>query len=117
MRWGLGPASVLEFASDGRGDVLVLDARPVPGIPQTLQLELNGVATATLELGSEAVFRQFIIPLAAKRGSNVLRIGYSGWERNGERPLALLYRSLQILPAPRGPDSVPVPAANPGVQR
>ena len=116
VRWGLGPASVLEFASDGRGDVLVLDARPVPGIAQTLQLELNGVATATLELGAEAVFRQFRIPLAARRGSNVLRIGYSGWERNGERPLALLYRSLQIMPASRDADPVPVPAANPGVQ-
>jgi hypothetical protein len=111
VRWGLGPATMLRFASDGEAATLILEARQRGRFGQTIVVQLNGQEVGRHEFGEAFAFEEVRIPLALRRGINELLIEYNEWAAAGGRPIAVLYRRLQILP---GEHSVEEGAGDPG---
>ncbi|MBK8916115.1 MAG: polysaccharide pyruvyl transferase family protein [Phycisphaerales bacterium] len=97
VRWGLGPQSVLRFASSGGAAVLCIEARRNDDPHQAIELSLNGRLVARHQFGPEAVFHELRLPVRTVAGENELRMEYQSWgSKDDPRELAVLFRRIQI---------------------
>lgn len=106
-RWGLGPRSLLTFElpADGRYELLCDFANVIPG--QTVTFAANGQELAKLaDLPADAI-RSVRLPVAGRKGQNVVSLDYADWNQGKTsfaptdiRTMALFIRKLRLVPSP-----------------
>lgn len=98
VRWALGPRTRLSFKSAGGAATLVLDARRNDDPHQYMDVRLNGEQVCRHTFGAGHDFQELRLPVRTRAGENELLIEYQSWGSRGDaRPLAVLYRRLQLL--------------------
>jgi hypothetical protein len=102
VRWGLPPATFLRFDSPGGPTLLSIDARPNNRPGQAIEFLLNGTPVHTHQFRSSE-FEPVTLTLEARPGANDLELRFAHSERYGYRDLCVLFRKLQVLPAPSAP--------------
>jgi len=99
VRWGLGPATKLEFhAKPAEAFELTLEIER-PATKLTIEIVLNGLSLARAEIAMQPENKTLVFPLEGRSGINQLEIRYSAWDNATEsRPLAVLFRSVKLVP-------------------
>ncbi|MEX2219103.1 MAG: hypothetical protein WD749_10130 [Phycisphaerales bacterium] len=103
VRWGLGPATRARFTGTGEPLRLVFEGRPINRRGQAVEVVIDGTTVARHEFGFPARFERRVIgPLPVAPGVHTLELRYALSDRTDGRPLAVLYRTLQIIPGAGG---------------
>ena len=99
VRWGLGPCTVLCFGSKGRP----LTFNAVCGLHhlswQGMRIILNGDQIHRECFDDPGKFHDIRVSLHPRPGRNRLVLEYKAWDQtHPNRPLALLFKRLQVVP-------------------
>jgi hypothetical protein len=100
VRWGLAPETVLSVNSGGEPLLVMLECRPhlLPGQSVTLWVDGASVRTRPFESRhAETIVQRLDLP----EGDHELRLSYANAQNVDGRELAVLFRKIQVVPAPR----------------
>jgi len=110
VRWGLGPSTVLQVDAGEPGPYQVV-VEAAPAIPrQEARFLEDGQETTRHTFPTSYQFEEFHARFdLASAGLHTIEIVYGDWARGGAdpRPLALLFKRLQVRPAAEGPPATP----------
>jgi len=99
VRWGIWPRTEIRFESDGNLLILSMVCGPHHLLRQDIIVLLNGEQIARYGFDGSFEFSDIRAPLAPSAGGNMLTLQYQSRDTaDPEQPLALLFKSLRILP-------------------
>jgi glycosyltransferase involved in cell wall biosynthesis len=100
VRWGFGPCTVLVFESKERPLVFSAICGPHHLPRQTMKIILNGKRIHQKRFDNPGEYHEIRVPFRPHPGRNELVLEYDDWETiHTNRPLALLFKRLQVAPA------------------
>jgi hypothetical protein len=98
VRWGTGPRTTLAFDAGNRPMVFIAQARRNSDVHQSITVLLNGQEIGRVAFDTGFEFQPVHIRLPTKPGPNVLVLVYASADHSPVRDLAVLFRSLRIVP-------------------
>lgn len=99
VRWGLGPRTEMYFEGGGEQLVLSMVCGPWHLAWQEVSILLNGEQIGHRRFDTQFEFVKIRIPMHPRAGRNSLTLRYQTWDdTDPQHPLALLFKSLRILP-------------------
>ncbi|HWE04191.1 MAG TPA: methyltransferase domain-containing protein [Tepidisphaeraceae bacterium] len=110
IRWGLHPAVTLELSTASAGAYrLIADGSP-PIANQRMTVTVDGREAGRHTFTATGVFDRVEVPLDLSAGDHEIVLTFTGYkppDASDNRKLALLFRRLQIIPAPPAPTTRP----------
>ncbi|MEX2219104.1 MAG: hypothetical protein WD749_10135 [Phycisphaerales bacterium] len=100
VRWGLGEASRVRFESTGGPLLLIFEARPNNQRGQSVEVLIDGRAFYAHRFATRE-FELHSLLLHAGPGEHALEFRYGSTELVRGRSLSVLFKRLQVVPAPR----------------
>jgi hypothetical protein len=103
-RWALGPSAIAELFAEEAGMHRFLIAYRNPYQGQRLRFHCNGTDCGTFDLPYTGFSkgRMLVANVPLEKGSNFLRIGFSQWDREDPRPLAMIVTDIVVEPIAAG---------------
>lgn len=110
VRWGYGPRSILKVHADQTGTYdLWWKARTYfPDERVTIKVDGKEAASRVVPVNRQE-FTQETIPLSLSAGDHEIDLDYAHWlqDKTDTRPMAVLFKALQVFPESPGPTTKP----------
>jgi hypothetical protein len=99
VRWGYGPKSELAITVEHAGDYQIKAwARgAVAGLE--MRIDMDGHEIGRHAFVNDRDFERFWFAFRLQRGRHQVELVYSNWMRNANKPMAVLFKSMQLTPA------------------
>ena len=100
VRWGYGPKSELAVTANRAGEypIKAWARGAVAGLKMTVKVDGREIGSHTFV--NDRDFERFAFAVSLLPGRHAVELAYSDWAKGADKPMAVLFKSMRLVPAP-----------------